>query len=305
MRRECARESDHIGPLWIDLPDALALNDASDASPEEKALTRDVINDGLCVVRDVIPADLCDRVIADFAKFCDETPDIVRRDTLGRETRVVNFHRWSDAALEIGASPRMMGLMDHMFGMETCVYTSLLFKYGTQQPIHRDTPHFGTWPAGYYFGVWYALEDVRDDAGPLMLHRGAHRFRMDQFEIYDRIARERPDAGPDAVADAALLEFCDEVVARSRREFGEPELVPVRRGDVILWHPELPHGGSPARDTSRTRWSIVFHCAPVAVQVHQHQTFFRHRVETPPPPRYKYSEAFGRKVAVAGGAAFP
>lgn len=293
-----------IAPPWYDQPDALALNAASHVSDEFKTLARDLITDGVCVVRNVVPPELCDLVIDDYAAFCTQHADSIRRDTLDRETRVVNFHRWSDASAEVGANAKLMALLDYMFGMETCIYTSLTFKYGTQQPIHRDTPHFGTWPQGYYFGVWVALEDVNPDAGPLMLHRGAHRFEMDQAAIMQRLRLENPDMSDEQLADRALLDFCNAVMARSLADYGPPEFLPVNKGDAILWHPELPHGGSLANNPLLTRWSTVFHCAPVAVQVHQHQTFFRHQGQAAPTDRYGFIEAHGRKIAVAGDAGF-
>ena len=293
-----------IEPPWFDRPDALALNDASAARQDVKAYARELITDGVCVVREAIPHELCDRVIADYADFCARDPGAVHRDPLGRETRLVNFHRTSNASAEMGTNPELMNLLDYLFGMEACLYTSLTFKYGTQQPIHRDTPHFGTWPQGYYFGVWIAMEDVSEDAGPLMLHRGAHKFRMDQDAMMDELAREHPEINPEALADLALRKFCDEVMGRSLTDFGPPEFLPVNKGDVIIWHPELPHGGSLAKNPHLTRWSTVFHCAPVAVQVHQHQTFFRHRSSDAPPARYGYIDYQGRKVAVAGDTGF-
>jgi ectoine hydroxylase-related dioxygenase (phytanoyl-CoA dioxygenase family) len=291
------------GP-WLDWPDAVSRNEASAAPEEFKRIASALIADGVAIVRDAIPGDLCDQAIADFADYCAEDPTRVHYDTLNRETRVVNFHRRSDPAMRIGTNPELMRLLDYLFGMEACLYTSLTFKYGTQQPIHRDTPHFGTWPQGYFFGMWVALEDVRDDAGPLMYHRGGHRFAINQRAMYERLELENPHLGPEEIADLALHVFGDEVTSKSLELTGPPELLPVRKGDVVIWHPELPHGGSLSKDPTKTRWSIVYHMAPVAVQVHQHQTFFRHRGNEGPAPRYGYTDAYGRKVAAAGDTGF-
>lgn len=299
-----AGEDRHVLSPWLDWPSALARNEAADAPEAHKRAARDLINDGLAVVRDAIPHELCARVIAEFGDYTAQDPAAVHRDTLKRETRLVNFHRRSDAALRIGADAELTRLLDYLFGMEACVYTSLTFKYGTQQPIHRDTPHFGTWPQGYFFGMWVALEDVRDDAGPLMYNPGGHRFAVSQRAIYERLELENPDLAPAQLADLALHVFNDEVTSKALETSGAPQLLPVKRGDAVFWHPELPHGGSLAKDPMQTRWSIVFHMAPVAVQVHQHQTFFRHRGNAAPAPRYGYTEAYGRKVALAGDCAF-
>jgi len=304
MQRVSSDPDTVVTPPWLDWPDALARMEESQAPAQFKRVARDLIVDGVAIVPNAIAAELCDQAIADFGRYCTEDPGRIHRDTLQRETRVVNFHRWSDAAMRIGTNAELMALLDYLFGMEACLYTSLTFKYGTQQPIHRDTPHFGTWPQGYFFGMWVALEDVRDDAGPLMYHRGGHRFSVDQRAIYERLALENPHLSQEEVADLALHVFGDEVVSKSLELTGPPALLPVGKGDVVIWHPELPHGGSLSKDTTKTRWSIVYHMAPVAVQVHQHQTFFRHRGNAAPQTRYGYIEAMGRKVAAAGDTAF-
>jgi hypothetical protein len=54
----------------------------------------------------------------------------------------------------------------------------------------------------------------------------------------------------------------------------------------------------------RTRWSIVFHCAPRAKQVHQHESYFRHAGRQEPAPRYGFREAEDRAIAVAGDVAY-
>jgi hypothetical protein len=75
-------------------------------------------------------------------------------------------------------------------------------------------------------------------------------------------------------------------------------------GDTVIWHPELPHGGTAAQDPMRTRWSVVFHCAPKHVQVHQHDQFFLNASDQPPPDRYGYRHVGGRGLALSGDVAF-
>ena len=220
---------------------------------------------------------LCRRVVDDYRRYVDENPAYARAnlDALGHEKRLVNFHTWSSNAAEIGTNPRLMQLLDFLFGMEACVYTSLLFKYGTQQPVHRDTPHFATWPRGYFFGVWTALQDIDPDSGPVFYHRGAHRYAVDERRFLEEARARKPDAPEAEQLLLALDLYYGEIIRRSPAE-GPVEIPKLAIGDVVIWHPELPHGGSPANDPELTRWSMVFHCAPVAVQVHQHTDFFGH-----------------------------
>jgi len=206
--------------------------------------------------------------------------------------------------MRLGTNPRLMSILDYVFDAESCIYTSLTFKYGTQQPTHRDTPHFATWPPSYFVGVWTALEDVSADAGPLFYYEGAQRFPIDEGEIYARVQQDHPHLS-EREQFAIALDLYNGVVITQAPSHGTLRTPCMKRGDVAIWHAQTPHGGLPANNPMASRWSVVFHCAPAQVQVHQHEAFFRNAGRTdPPPPRYGFRTAYGRKVAVAGEVAF-
>jgi len=292
-------------PLWIDQPGALEKVDAAEIGETEKSIARSLITTGLAVVRGAHDEALCEEVVADYQRYCAENSDYVRAnlDSFGREKRLVNFHHWSDAALQIGTNRKIMSALDFIFGLETSVYTSLTFKYGTQQPVHRDTPHFATWPRGYFVGVWTALEPVNDNMGPLFYHPGAHRFGVDEAKLKAQAEARLPHASKKEQMRLALDIYNGEIM-RISPTISEAIALPADIGDSVIWHPEMPHGGSPAKRQMATRWSMVFHCAPAAVQVHQHETFFGHDKSASPPARYGFREAYSRKVAEAGGVGF-
>jgi ectoine hydroxylase-related dioxygenase (phytanoyl-CoA dioxygenase family) len=265
----------------------------------------DLITKGFTIVRGLQDPGLCAAAIEDYARYSAENAAYVAAnlDSIGREKRLVNFHHYSSAAQKLGLNPQIMEILDLAFGAECAVYTSLTFKYGTQQPVHRDTPHFATWPEGYFMGVWTALEDVPPEAGPLFYYEGAHRFELDAAEIWQEaqsLYRDHPEAEQ---MFQALDRYNGRVIENAERH-GVRRQAAMRRGDVAIWHPQSPHGGAPASDPMRTRWSIVFHCAPRAKQVHQHQAFFANAGQSEPPARYGFREADGRGIAIAGDVAF-
>jgi phytanoyl-CoA hydroxylase len=294
-----------IYPGWIDAPGSLDLLGSLNLSELEAGGLRDLIVDGFTVLPGLQDPILCDSVVADYAQFSAERLDFVAKniDVLGREKRLVNFHLWSDHEMQICTNPCVMAFLDLIFGEPACVYTSLTFKYGTQQPIHRDTPHFATWPQNRFCGVWTALEDISPQAGPLMYIRGGHRFEVDHRQIMRDVMRNRPNLSPGDQAMLALDLYNGRIIDESPGH-GELVIKPVNKGDVVIWHAQTPHGGAPAADPFRSRWSVVAHCAPVSIQVHQHDRFFMHQSDEAPPPRYGYGEAYGRKIAVSGETAF-
>ena len=294
-----------LSPGWVDQPDAPSkLGELGLHNWQTKGL-EELIRDGFTVLPSMISGALCDQAVRDYEEWAGQRADYVSQnlDELGREKRLVNFHLASDAAMKIATDKHVMEFLDLFFGERAEVYTSLTFKYGTQQPIHRDTPHFATWPRNRFCGVWTAYEDVTPDAGPLMYIRGGHRFTVDELEIYEEAANDLPEASYRERADDALERYNGTIIEKSP-EKGELVVAPIRKGDVAIWHPQLPHGGSPAGDQMKTRWSMVVHCSPESVQVYQHEQFFTHQGPQPPAPRYGHSEAHGRKVGVSGETAF-
>ena len=292
-------------PLWLDQEDASNYIDQAAVGEREKTVAHSLIDSGIAVIRGAHDPTLCRAVIADYERYVAEHKEYVlaNLDSLGREKRLVNFHFWSDAAAQIGISSKIMSILDFVFGVEASVYTSLTFKYGTQQPVHRDTPHFATWPRGYFVGVWTALERVRPEAGPLFYHPGAHRFPIEERRFWDEARTRIPHASRSDQLFMALDLYNGEVI-RTAPTVSAPVSLELDVGDTVIWHPELPHGGLPASNPNTTRWSIVFHCAPASVQVYQHDLFFSHNADTPPAPRYGFRKIHGRKIAVAGDVAY-
>lgn len=293
--------------LWLDDADAKQIASQRAANrPDLQRIAERMIEDGFVVLPQLVPDTLCDAVVSDFRSYvtrlnADQAEKALDKD--GRYLRLVNLHTASTNALALGLQPGILEILDFLFGYRAAIYTSLYFEYGTQQAIHRDSPFFETFPRNYFLGIWTALEDIEPDSGPLMYIPGGHRFTCDPHEIYDAVRRRSPDLGEQALLAQSLETYYGCVIETSK-SVHEPVTVPLKKGDVAIWHPALPHGGSPAANPSLTRRSIVFHCAPEVTQVYQHQVFFTHRDREPPAARYGFAKVGNRKVAETGYVGF-
>jgi len=148
--------------------------------------------------------------------------------------------------------PEIHRLLRLIFDEDSEPCQSLGFVFGSQQDAHQDTIHLTPFPAGYMSGVWIALEDVHPDAGALMVYPGSHRLPR----IYMR------DVDCQKV-ESDWTVFGQSVVPRWASLIQESEIAPVpylaKRGDVLIWHENLMHGGGTRKDKSRSRRSIVTH----------------------------------------------
>lgn len=73
--------------------------------------------------------------------------------------------------------------------------------------------------------------------------------------------------------------------------------VPIRRGSVLVWHPQLPHGGSEIKEPHRSRNSIVMHTVPEDCPVYQADAFFDPELKLPGVASWNKREHEGRHFA--------
>lgn len=292
--------------LWIDAPDAE--NIAVRKTDREDLLEhfRSFRENGYAVVRNAIEASLCDRARRAFFDWCVQYADAadaaLRPD--GFHHRLINSHLGSDDIAGLFATPgTALEVLDFLFGARASVYTSLYFERGTEQPIHIDLPVFFTQPENCYFGVWFALEDADETNGALQVAPGGHRLALPDR---DAIARAHcDDLTSISPGGNGLWVPYQNQIQRSVADAGiQPVAIPVRKGDVIIWHPLLPHGGGPITAKRRSRHSMVFHVVPEGVPVYQADVFFNKDAPRPATPRWQYRDIQNRKMAVVGKPAF-
>lgn len=266
--------------LWIDDSTALTHLNRLKPDPETAICLRELIEDGITVVRSGLTPKICEAAIQDYNKWCSKNAKNDRAykiDQNGHNNRLVNFHLASDSSLKLFTSnEKALKVLDMAFGgLKSSIYTSLFFQVGTQQPIHRDTPVFRTAPEMWYFGYWTALEDVNEQNGPLMVIKKGHRLNSTPpWEIVKRLYEDFDLVTEQMAQEKLWPEFQDELYRQCLTEGLKVETIELKKGDSIIWHPELPHGGSVVLDPKRTRHSMVYHVVPEGVPVYQAKVFF-------------------------------
>ncbi|MEM7349801.1 MAG: phytanoyl-CoA dioxygenase family protein [Acidobacteriota bacterium] len=167
--------------------------------------------------------------------------------------RIADLHTWSETALGLFLHRQIFDLIDEIFGETSIATQSLYFEWGSQQGLHRDPVYVNMTPPYHLAAAWVALEDIGPDCGPLIYYPGSHRLPYYQFAP----GRYQFDHSTDGDVELAASQAWDE---RHVREAGlECEQLTCRRGDVLIWHHSLLHGGARPKDPSLTRKSFVVH----------------------------------------------
>ena len=102
-------------------------------------------------------------------------------------------------------------------------------------------------------GIWVALEDIEADAGPLVYYPGSHRLPY-------LAARDLGLTLEQVQAESSPQRFFEAGWRQEVQKHGyERRLFVARRGEVLLWHANLLHGGAPVKNKRLSRWSQVSH----------------------------------------------
>lgn len=166
--------------------------------------------------------------------------------------RIADAWRVSKAVRSLATMPEIHNLLSHAYGRRSFAFQTLSFRSGSQQALHSDTVHFNSDPPGFMCGVWIALEDVSDDAGPLVYLPGSHRLPV-------LTMKDMGVEGRASVADYAT--HYEPKFGAVMEESGLPKKrLVVPKGWAFVWDANLAHGGAPIARSGTTRRSLVVHC---------------------------------------------
>ncbi len=170
-----------------------------------------------------------------------------------RSPRVMNSYRKSEAVAKMVAYPELRRVLDFLLGRRAELFQTISFIRGSEQKAHSDAFHMMTEPAGLLLGVWVALEDVDEGSGPVFYLPGSHRLPYVMSEDLDLDEGSRllvAEKGP------AYVRRMQHLVATYDRE---PVPFTASKGDVLIWHHNLLHGGQAIARQGATRRSLVAH----------------------------------------------
>lgn len=238
---------------------------------------QNIFNNGFTIIKNGVDNDLIDKVVSDF----DEWSSLEENNfTKFNKDRVVNFHTYSKNTKDLSTNKYVNDILCKIFNTEQVIYSSLFFREGTSQHFHRDTPHFYTNPIDQYYGVWYALEDINVNAGPLKYYIGSHKLKnIDGHEVYNEIIRDDQNYKLNNDDYRVLIKYNKVIEDLAKQDnlicVDENNYMhKLYKGDIIIWHPRLLHGGSDIIDSTLTRYSMVTHNIPVNTQVFNAAHFF-------------------------------
>lgn len=258
---------------WFDAPDAAAQASARCAAGEISASERDAlvdfIRDGYVILPERIDAALIDQILDDIQQAPQHREQIVLRKNgqyshpgtlgvVGRRKRIIDFHAFSDAALQVSLATPITRFLSLLYGEPALAFQSLLFQYGSRQAMHRDPYYVVTGQPAFLTATWVALENIVGGSGELAYFVGSHRVSDTAFASGKTTWTRQTDSREQHESHLDRLVNTCENAGLERKTFL------AEKGQILVWHAGLVHGGSPVLEPEQTRRSFVTHYCPMS-----------------------------------------
>jgi hypothetical protein len=227
-------------------------------STEDAEVCTSFADNGFVIIKNLISEKECDLAWEAFLrdwklnKFkLDEEP----KEFNPHWGRVGNIHHYVKEMHQLLHHKEITRVMDFLLDDKCIPYQTIPSFYGSEQKSHSDAIHMTTFPLGFMTAAWIALEDVHPDSGPLHYYPGSHRLpyilsKEVGIKLYESHNKGR---------EVYLEKYEPKIERFIVDNHLNPSFFVPEKGDVLIWHHNLIHGGSPVKDSAKSRKSLVCH----------------------------------------------
>lgn len=172
--------------------------------------------------------------------------------TLGNKIMFAN--KASKLIRSLTLKKELTSILEFILGKKVIPFQTINFVTGSEQSAHSDSIHMTTYPLGYLIAIWVALEDVHEDSGPLSYYPGSHKLPYLLNDGYERGGNVFTVG-----ADSNYLKYEEKIGEVVKEKKLPRRIFTAKKGDVLIWHANLIHGGEKITRAGATRKSMVVH----------------------------------------------
>lgn len=241
----------HLGNQYLSIPtkeELMQVKLYTKATAAQQAHMLDYEKNGFMIIPRFVDSNVVDEINAAIQEG-------VKNRTLHytNRTKIMFAFQQIPALKKVAEQDSLHELLDVLIQGESKLFQSINFTQGSEQHTHSDSFHMTTYPLGGLLGVWVALEDIGPDNGPLHYYPGSHRLPYYMNADYD-------NEGNSIFLGPKDYSAYEHFIEQKIQEQGlEKKIFTAKKGDLLIWHANLFHGGEPHHDKSKTRKSVVFH----------------------------------------------
>ena len=254
----------YAGPHpWLDRPEWKELIAGKVKTGELSAADAEVCRywaeNGYIVLKDVIAEKLLDDGWASYERAVKEGRIKLPEDKVGATDtlpgRFLDPHLQVPELCPVMRHPEILRWVKILMEREPAPFQSITSHKGTQQGAHSDSIHMTTYPLGYLTAAWIAFEKIHPDSGPLVYYPGSHRLPYVFSKDVGITTKDFASTGYETYL-GKYEPFIRDLLAKHGCQ---PAYFHAGKGDVLIWHANLIHGGAPRNNLELTRRAMVCH----------------------------------------------
>ena len=214
----------------------------------QKGLLKQWFEDGYVIIPKVLSTDKADEVSEEIETLLSSGKVKWRYGN-----KVMFANKYSTLIKDITKNKAIVEILELLMGKPVIPFQTINFKTGSQQKAHSDSIHMTTFPPGYLIAIWIALEDVQEDQGPLFYYPGSHKFPY--------LLKPQYLSGDNKflLGEYSYTAYETAVAQELEKHKAEKKYFLAQKGDMLIWHANLLHGGDTITRTGATRKSMVVH----------------------------------------------
>jgi hypothetical protein len=205
-------------------------------------------DNGYAILRSFFSGEEIDQFNAEVDKLIDS-----KEANWRYQNKIMFAIHKSQVLKSAGEHEKLIDILSFLLHKKVGLFQSINFLTGSQQRTHSDTIHMTTFPYGNLIAVWVALEDISADSGPLHYYPGTHKLPYVLNADYGNVGNSIK------LGDKLYNHYEDKIEDVVKESGVEKQIFLAKKGDILIWHANLLHGGEPQTNPEITRKSMVFH----------------------------------------------
>lgn len=168
-------------------------------------------------------------------------------------TKIMFAIHKSKLLYDLGEDPKLKQVLKLLMGKEVELFQSINFFHGSQQKPHSDSIHMTTFPYGNLIAVWVALEDIVAGSGELHYYPGSQKLPYVMNRDFGNLGSKSK------LGEKDYHDYENYIQSVIEKNALKKDVFLARKGDILIWHANLLHGGEPVTKPEASRKSMVFH----------------------------------------------
>ncbi len=185
-----------------------------------------------------------------------EIDELLHKDEVGfnyTQRKIFNAYRQSFTIRKVIKDKRLLELLSFILDKKVLPFQTINFLKSSEQQAHSDWIHMSTFPKGYLIAAWFALEDITLEQGPVSYFPGSHLLPYLNNSDYENSANAMKVDGE------ANKKYEKKITSLVEEHPLQKQIFTAKKGDMLVWHGNLIHGGEPMLHKNLTRKSMVVH----------------------------------------------